>query len=173
MTAVSCPRCRRPQRRLRERCAQCGADLTALMRVVERADGAYDVAVRAARAGRWAEAGEQASVALAFVPDDVDAIVLLAKVAQRQGRRERSAELWERAGELAPDRADAPVALAALRTPVGPAERARAMLPSRDQVRAALPTRAELADLARAVSARGAARWSARSSRGRRNRGGR
>lgn len=173
MTAVNCPRCRRPQRRLGERCAQCGVDLTALVRIVERADGAYDAAVRAARAGRWAEAGEQASVALAFVPDDVDAVVLLAKVAERQGRRERSVELWERAGELAPDRSDVPVALAALRTPVGPLERACGLLPSRDQVRAALPTRTELVDLTRAVGARGMALWAARRSLGWRNSGGR
>lgn len=152
--AVSCPRCRRPQRRLGERCAQCGTDLTALVRIVERADGAYDTAVRAARAGRWAEAGEQASVALAFVPDDVEATVLLAKITLRQGRRERSVELWERAGELAPDRDDVPVALAALREPVGPIDRARALLPSRDEARAALPTHAELVELAREARAR-------------------
>ena len=159
--AVSCPRCRRPQRRLGERCAQCGTDLTALVRIVERADGAFDAAVRAARAGRWAEAGEQASVALAFVPDDVEATVLLAKVSQRQGRRERAVELWERAGELAPDRADVPVALAMLREPVGPVERARALLPSRDEARAALPTPAELADLAREVRAGTTTLWEA------------
>lgn len=170
--AVSCPRCRRPQRRLGERCAQCGTDLTALVRIVERADGAYDAAVRAARAGRWVEAGEHASVALAFVPDDVDATVLLAKVTQRQGRRGRSAELWERAGELAPDRSDVPVALAALREPAGPVDRARALLPSRDDARAALPTRAELAELALQARDRATAVWEAGRAARRRIRGG-
>lgn len=155
MVTVSCPSCRRPQRRLGGRCAQCGADLTALVRVLERADGAYDDAVRAARAGRWAEAGEHASVALAFVPDDVDATVLLAKVTQRQGRRERSIELWERVGELAPDRADVAAALRVLRSPVGPAQRARALLPSLDQVQAALPTPEELGELGSALRAWG------------------
>jgi predicted Zn-dependent protease len=127
MRVFSCPRCRGQQKRLGERCIQCGADLTALMRIVERADAAHDAAVRAARAGRWAEAGEQASVALAFVPDDVDTIVLLAKIAHRQGRRKRSAELWERVGELDPDRADVPVALAELRKPAArvPARRSK------------------------------------------------
>jgi cytochrome c-type biogenesis protein CcmH/NrfG len=127
MKAFSCPRCRGQQKRLGERCIQCGADLTALVRIVERADAAHDAAVRAARAGRWAEAGEQASVALAFVPDDVDTVVLLAKITHRQGRRKRSVELWERAAELDPDRADVPLALAELRKPAArlPARRAK------------------------------------------------
>ncbi|HLU60191.1 MAG TPA: hypothetical protein VKZ81_32420 [Pseudonocardia sp.] len=127
MNSYSCPRCRGQQERLGERCVRCGADLAPLARIVERADAAHDAAVRAARAGRWAEAGEQASIALALVPDDVDTIVLLAKITHRQGRRKRSAELWARAGELDPGRTDVPIALAELRKPVvrAPARRAK------------------------------------------------
>jgi hypothetical protein len=152
--APTCPRCRHAPRSAAQRCPRCGADLTALLRIVGRADAAYDAAVRAARSGDWAEAGEQASVALALVPDDVDALVLLAKTTARQGRRARSADLWERVGELAPDRADVPVALAALRAPVPPVDRVRALLPPPAAVRAAVPTRTELVELARTVRQR-------------------
>lgn len=154
MPALTCPRCRHAQRSAVERCPRCGADLTALLRIVGRADTAYDAAVRAARSGDWAEAGEQASVALALVPDDVDALVLLAKTTARQGRRARSVHLWERVGELAPERTDAPVALAALRAPVPPADRMRALVPPLAHVRAAVPTRTELVELARTVRQR-------------------
>jgi hypothetical protein len=72
-----------------------------------------------ARARRWHRAAEHLAVTRALSPNDVDAIVLLAKVRYRQqgGQRAEAGHLLQRALELAPDREDVRAALEKLVRP--------------------------------------------------------
>ncbi|MGH3795779.1 MAG: hypothetical protein ACRDSP_12920 [Pseudonocardiaceae bacterium] len=127
------------------RCPGCGADLRPLVQVVDLANYHFNEALRAARAGDWHRAAEYGAVTLALQPDDVDAIVLLAKISRGQGRRERSRQLWQRASALAPRRADIQRAVEEIAQPLPPWRRLLDLTPSREQIVGAAPSRDELA----------------------------
>ncbi|MGH4023074.1 MAG: hypothetical protein ACRDRV_00645 [Pseudonocardiaceae bacterium] len=114
--------------------------------MVDLANHHFNAALGAARAQDWHRAAEHGAVTLALQPDDVDAIVLLAKISRSQGRRDRSRQLWQRAGELAPQRSDIQRALAQASKPVPPWQRLLDLAPSRQQITAAAPSRYELVD---------------------------
>lgn len=152
--AVTCPRCRRHLPSAVPRCPHCATDLRPLVQLAALADRHFNDGVRAALAGRWNRAAEHVAVTLSLQPDDLDAVVLLAKIALRQGRRERSRRLWEQALGLAPHRDDIRAVVAQARRPTHPWRRLRDLAPSRDELRGAAPTRDEIA---------AALRWVARS----------
>lgn len=152
--AVVCPRCRNATSEPVSPCPRCGGDLTPLVRLVALADTRFDAAVRAAREEHWDDAAEHAAVALALLPDDVDAMVLLAKVSYRQGRRERAVALWTDAAAIAPHRTDVAAALRIAATRPRPWRRVRDLAPSRQQLATAAPSRSELAEGLHAVRSR-------------------
>lgn len=119
--------------------------------MVDLANHYFNQAVRAARAGDWHRAAEQGAVTLALHPDDVDAIVLLAKVSRRQGRSDRSRQLWQRALELAPQRPDVQRAVEQGSQPLSPWQRLLDLAPSQRQIAAAAPSCQELAGSLRSV----------------------
>ncbi|MGO4425117.1 hypothetical protein AB4Z54_42145, partial [Streptomyces sp. MCAF7] len=89
-------------------CPECRGDLRPLAQIAALADEHFNKAVALARAQQWHSAAEHLAVTRALSPNDVDAIVLLAKVRYRQRGRQRAEarQLMERALELAPDRED-------------------------------------------------------------------
>ncbi|MGH3828981.1 MAG: hypothetical protein ACRDRS_00800 [Pseudonocardiaceae bacterium] len=147
--AITCPRCRQQLSSVGPRCPHCDADLQPLLQVTELANRYFNDGLRAARAGHWHLAAEHVAVTLALQPDDVGAMVLLAKISRRQGRRERAVQLWEMASQLAPHREDIRAALANSRRPVPPWRRMLDLAPSWQQVTEAVPCRDEIAELIR------------------------
>lgn len=113
MSAVDCPLCGRPLTALARECPVCHGDLRPLAQIAALADEHFNQAVRLARAERWHSAAEHLAVTRALRPNDVDALVLLAKVRHRQrgGQRTEASQLLRRALELAPDREDVRSAL--------------------------------------------------------------
>ncbi|KMS70333.1 hypothetical protein ACM01_32050 [Streptomyces viridochromogenes] len=113
MAVINCPLCGRTLRAPAPECPVCRGDLRPLAQVAALADEHFNKAVVLARAQQWHGAAESLAVTRALSPNDVDAIVLLAKVRYRQrgGRRAEVRQLLERALELAPDREDVRSAL--------------------------------------------------------------
>ncbi|MGH3941991.1 MAG: hypothetical protein ACRDTG_25895 [Pseudonocardiaceae bacterium] len=146
-SAFACPWCRRALAAVSPQCPGCAGDLRPLVQVMDLANGHFNEAVRAARAGDWHRAAEQVAVTLALQPEDLDAIVLLAKISRRQGRAERARQLWQRALELAPDRLDLQRAAAQSAAPSPPWQRLLGLMPSRQQLAAAAPSQQELTDI--------------------------
>jgi hypothetical protein len=149
--AVACPGCRRSLASVSPWCPGCGGDLRPLVQLVDLANHHFNEAVRAARARDWHRAAEHGAVTLALQPDDVDAIVLLAKVSHRQGRRNRSWQLRQRALELAPQRPDVRRAIEGSSQPRPPWQGLLDLVPSQQQIAAAAPSRHELADSLRSA----------------------
>jgi tetratricopeptide (TPR) repeat protein len=150
---LACPWCRCALAAVSPHCPGCAADLRPLVQVADLADRHFNAAVRAARAGDWHRAAEQVAVTLALHPEDLDAVVLLAKISRRQGRRERSRQLWERALELAPHRPDIQRAVELSSQPVPPWQRLLDLAPGQQQIAAAAPSRQEVAAALRKVVA--------------------
>ncbi|AZM49746.1 hypothetical protein DMB38_31755 [Streptomyces sp. WAC 06738] len=113
MAVIDCPLCGRALAALVPECPVCRGDLRPLAQVAALADEYFNQAVALARAQRWQSAAEHLAVTRALRPNDVDAIVLLAKIRYRQrgGQRAEATGLLRRALELAPDREDVRSAL--------------------------------------------------------------
>lgn len=152
-SALACPWCRCALAAVSPQCPGCAGDLRPLVQVRDLANGHFNEAVRAARAGDWHRAAEQVTVTLALQPEDLDAIVLLAKISRRQGRGERARQLWERALELAPERLDIQRAAAQGAAPLPPCQRLLGLMPSQQQLAAAAPSQQELTDILHKVLA--------------------
>ena len=127
MAVLDCPLCGRPLAALTARCPMCQGDLGPLAQLAALADEHYNRAVALARDHQWQGAAEQLAVTRALRPNDVEAIVLLAKVRYRQGgrRRAEAARLLRQALDLAPDRADVRAALDEAARPPRPPRRGR------------------------------------------------
>ena len=113
MAVIDCPLCGRALTAPAPECPACCGDLRPLAQIAALADEHFNKAVVLARAQQWRSAAEHLAVTRALSPNDVDAIVLLAKVRHRQrgGERTEVGRLLRRALELAPDREDVRVAL--------------------------------------------------------------
>jgi tetratricopeptide (TPR) repeat protein len=110
---LNCPLCGRTLTAPASECPVCRGDLRPLAQIAALADEHFNKAVALARAEQWHRAAEHLAVTRALSPNDVDAIVLLAKVRYRQrgGQRAEATQLLRRALELAPDREDVRSAL--------------------------------------------------------------
>ncbi|ORT53642.1 tetratricopeptide repeat protein [Streptomyces sp. CB03238] len=113
MAVINCPLCGRTLTAPVPECPVCRGDLRPLAQIAALADEYFNKAVALARAQQWHSAAEHLAVTRALSPNDVDAIVLLAKVRYRQrgGRRAEARQLLQRALDLAPDREDVRAAL--------------------------------------------------------------
>ncbi|MFE7270060.1 hypothetical protein [Streptomyces sp. NPDC057623] len=127
MAVINCPLCGRTLRAPAPECPVCRGDLRPLAQIAALADEHFNKALALARARQWHGAAENLAVTRALSPNDVDAIVLLAKVRHRQrgARRAEARQLLERALELAPDRDDVRSALEEAARPPRPQGRRR------------------------------------------------
>jgi tetratricopeptide (TPR) repeat protein len=112
--AYPCPRCQRSVRLQLTRCPYCKVDLEELALLGEARDIWFNEGLAAARQGRWAEAVQRLSVALAYIPADPGAWVLMGKAYARLSAKDAAKSCFARALALVPGDPRAAAAMTAV-----------------------------------------------------------